>query len=88
MSKREIKTPGSIFKWKGEVMEVVGISEGRVIYFRPIKAEPCEHCGEIKEIAIVEASPLFQENAEPVDTLIYTDNFTGNNFIQRLSTPL
>ena len=67
---KEVTKPSTILKWKGEVYEVVGTSEGKVIYMQPYGAKPCEKCGEVKEIAIVESSPLFQENAEPVVTIL------------------
>ena len=67
--KRIIMMPSAILKWKGELVEVIGISEGKVIHMRPVNEKPCEHCGKIKQYDVLENSPLFQENAEAVNTL-------------------
>jgi len=66
---KKITELGALLRWRGELMEVVSWTDGRVIYMTPVGAERCKHCGELKEVAVVEASPLFQENAEPVETL-------------------
>jgi len=60
----------TVFKYNGALHEVVGTSEGKVIYHRPINAVPCIACGEIKEFATVESSPQFQDNSSPVETLV------------------
>jgi predicted MarR family transcription regulator len=60
---------GTILKWKGELVEVSWYGEGKEITMTPIGAKPCKKCGEIKRYHILEHSPLFQENAEPVETL-------------------
>lgn len=59
-----------ILKWKGELVQVRATSTGKVIYMRPLAdTEPCGVCGHATEYAVVEASPLFQQNAKPIDTL-------------------
>jgi len=66
---KHISKPATILKWKGELVEVVGISEGRTIHMQSVNAEKCKLCGSVKQYDVLENSPLFQENAEPVDTL-------------------
>jgi len=72
MPRKTISEPQAIFKWRGRLMEVVSYFEGsgKVISFQPIGAKPCEHCGQIEHHSQVDTSPLWQENAEPVETLI------------------
>lgn len=66
---KKIDKPSVIFKWKGELVKVISIANERSVCFQAVDAVPCEKCGQIKQYDIIEMSPLFQENAEPVDTL-------------------
>lgn len=66
---KTVKHPSTIIKYQDKICEVVGISDGRVLYIREVGAKPCEKCGNIKEYAEVEASPNFQERAQAVKTL-------------------
>ncbi len=62
--------PSAIFKYNGELHEVIGTSDGKVIYHRKVGAEPCLRCGHIYEYSDVEISPNFQERSEAVETLV------------------
>ena len=65
---KKVSKPSTILKWQGELVEVIGISEGRTIHMRSLSGA-CSSCGQVKAYDFLEHSPLFQENAEPVDTL-------------------
>ena len=67
---KQVNDPGVLLKWKGKLVEVVGISEGKTIIMRPLKDSPCRACGKGEEYHILEHSPLFQENAETVNTIV------------------
>ena len=61
---------GDIFLYQCKLVEVVAINEGhRSIVFQEINPKRCECCGEIKQYDIIESSPLFQENSEPIQTI-------------------
>ena len=66
---KQITKPSTILKWKGELVEVSSIAEGKTIFMCPLNAKPCECCGRIKEYSALENSPLFQECAEKIETL-------------------
>lgn len=66
---KRIEKPGAVFKYQGEEMKVISIAEGRVINFVPVKEDDCIDCGRGREFHLLENSPLFQDNAEPIDTL-------------------
>lgn len=61
---------GAVVRWKGELVEVIGIADGRSIIMRPIGAEPCTLCGHVGDIEVLERSPLFQENVAAVATVV------------------
>lgn len=58
-----------IVRYKGELVEVFAIGDGRTVYMRPIGAAPCSKCGSMGDLILLENSPLFQENVEPVATI-------------------
>ena len=60
---------GALLKWEGQEVKVVGIAEGKTIIMEPVGARPCNGCGYTEQYHILEHSPLFQENAEPILTL-------------------
>lgn len=66
---KQIENPNTILKWKNELVKVVAIGTGKTIHMQPINAERCRSCGHTPEITVLEQSPLFQDNAEPVETL-------------------
>ena len=72
MAMKTINNPSALFRWNGRLMKVIGYFEGRgkVIEFQPIDAKLCEHCGQTEHYVQTDGSLLFQESAEPVDTLI------------------
>ena len=66
---KHVKMPDAYLLWKGQLVQVVGIAESRVIFMRPPNAQPCDECGLIQEYCVVEDSLLFQENAVPIKTI-------------------
>lgn len=71
---KTVKSPNTYLKYGGKLCEVVGIADSKVLFIREVNAEPCPACGEIKEYAEVEASPNFQDRAEPIDTIIINNS--------------
>lgn len=62
---------GDFFLWKGEIAKVIGETNSRTIIFEMLDPKKCPHCGEVVEvhqINMIPTSPLFQENAEPIQT--------------------
>lgn len=60
-----------IVRYKGELCEVVALGDGRTVYLRAVNAQPCPHCGRTDNPpALLEDSPLFQDNVEPVATIV------------------
>ena len=66
---KTVNEPNTLLYWNDELVKVVGISNGKVIHMSPVNAQRCESCGVVKEISVIENSPLFQENAKPVETI-------------------
>lgn len=66
---KTIKEAGALIKYSGKLCEVVSYATGKVLFIRELGAESCECCGRIKEVVVLEDSPMFQENAEAVETL-------------------
>ena len=63
-------TLGTIFRYRGVLCEVLKINEGhRSLIFKPVGADPCPTCGYDHRTELIETSPLFQEDAEPVETV-------------------
>ncbi len=60
---------GDHLLWKNELIRVESIAEGKMIGMRPVLAKPCPTCGREEFIEVLEDSPLFQENAEPIKTI-------------------
>lgn len=65
---------GDVFEWMGQLVRVEWINPGeKSIGFRTKEKCKCPHCGGEVEYEtgadIIEASPLFQKNAEPVTTI-------------------
>lgn len=60
---------GDLLMWKGVEYKVVSIAEGKVLYMEPVRGESCYGCGHKAEVSVLESSPLFQENAEPIPTI-------------------
>lgn len=64
-----IDKPGVYLMWGTELVQVLGITEGKVIHMQAQKA--CAHCGTpyAYEYSFKEDSPHFQEMARPVNTI-------------------
>lgn len=56
--------------FQGELYQVIGIGEGRTIHLRRVGVERCSTCGCLPEVTVLEHSPLFQEGAAPVPTVV------------------
>lgn len=65
---------GDYFKWKGQIVlcQWLGLGQ-KTIGFIVKRKVTCPHCKGEHEIEegydVVESSPLFQENAEPIKTI-------------------
>lgn len=63
---------GDYLLWKGELAKVVYESTGRTVGIELIKDHKCPHCNESlgkKQIEMIPESPLFQDNAEALQTM-------------------
>jgi len=68
--------PKGFFYWKDKLVKIIYINTGmKSIGFESVEEKDgvrCSHCGEFvmpERYDVIEDSPLFQENAKPVDTL-------------------
>lgn len=64
---------GDYFSWKGQVVKCHAINTGqKAICFMIDKVVKCPDCGAShviqQPVEIIEQSPLFQENAKPLQT--------------------
>lgn len=58
------------FLWEGKLCQVISINRGdKSIGFKEVGSKPCPTCGEEKWYDVIESSPLFQENAKPINTI-------------------
>lgn len=64
-----IDEPNIYLMWEGQLVQVVGIADGKVIHMQGQKK--CEHCGTSYqyEYSFLEDSPYFQSAAKPVPTI-------------------
>lgn len=74
---KKIIKPSTVLYFRGKLVEVVGISVGKVIHMEVLSdadKNKCPHChAPIKtEWSFIEDSPFFQDEAEPVTTLEVT----------------
>jgi hypothetical protein len=69
-----IDKPSIYLMWGDELVQVVGISEGKVIHMQT--THKCEKCGTpyTHEYSFTEDSPYFQEMARPVKTIKETQS--------------
>lgn len=58
-----------LFGSDGQLMEVIGIGEGRTVMLRPVCRQPCPSCGSIGDVHLLEGSPLFEAEVHPVKTI-------------------
>ncbi len=70
---KKVKT-NDIFYWKGNLARVIGYTSGRTfISIEMLDPDRCPHCHgylEKRQFDVVEGSPLFEENAKPVETIV------------------
>lgn len=58
--------------WKGKLARVIGLCDRPTVIIEMIEPTKCPHCGgEIgrEQVDVVIESPLFQENAEAIQTI-------------------
>jgi len=63
---------GDYLLWKGELAKVVYETDQRTVGIELITDCKCPHCNKSlgkKQVDIIPTSPLFQENAEPLQTM-------------------
>jgi hypothetical protein len=63
---------GDYLLWKGKPAKVICQTNERTIIIELLEDNKCPHCGGILEkdqISIIPTSLLFQENAEPLQTM-------------------
>ena len=63
---------GDWLLWKGEPAKIVYEANQRTVGIELVNDCKCPHCKKIlgkKQINVIPTSPLFQENAEPLQTL-------------------
>jgi len=63
---------GDYILWKGQLARVLYETSERTVGIELIDNHKCPHCqGDLgkKQINIIPTSPLFQENAEPIQTM-------------------
>ena len=65
---------GDYFDWNGQIVRVEWMSEGKKsIGFKVKTMVTCPHCKEQHEIIegydVIESSPMFQENANPIKSI-------------------
>lgn len=66
MKKAEL---GDYFEWDGTLVKVIGIAHGKMVIFEEVNGQKCECCG-LKNVGhVMEDSPIFQENAQPLKTI-------------------
>jgi len=65
--------PNDIIDWCGRLYKVIGLNPGhKAVAMESIDDNVCPHCGGVigkDRMEIIESSPLFQENAEPIKTI-------------------
>lgn len=63
---------GQMFLWMGKLTAVTSINPGeKAINFTTKDTGNCPHCGKPvdENWSVIEGSPMFQQNAEPVKTI-------------------
>jgi hypothetical protein len=60
---------GMVLRYKGELHEVIGTNDSRSLILAPVNKPPCPTCGDRGHVYVNEHAPLFQDHAEPVQTL-------------------
>lgn len=60
---------GQVLRYDGELVEVIGIADGRTVIMAPVGAPTCPACQHTRQLQVLEDSSLFQEHARPVETL-------------------
>lgn len=60
---------GALLTYEGRLVRVIGIAEGRTLLLRPVEEVPCPTCRSEGVIHVLEQSRLFQDHAQPVETM-------------------
>lgn len=68
---------GDYLMWEGELCKVIGESNAWTVHIEKLHPEQCPHCnGELgkHQFSVIVASPLFQQSAEPIQTISNEEN--------------
>jgi hypothetical protein len=68
---------GDYFLWNGEPAKIIGESDKRMVIIELLENRKCPHCqGDLgkKQIHAIISSPLFQQSAEKLPTIIDDEN--------------
>lgn len=65
-----IENPGAVFLYGDELVRAYAIGEGKSIHFEYLEKPPCPCCQRSYRTDLLEHSPLFQDNAKAVETLL------------------
>lgn len=67
---KSVTNPATILLYDGRLARVIAIGEGRTIHMEFLDEEPCARCGRSDHLAVLEHSRLFQDHADPVETVV------------------
>ena len=78
-----MKSPnvGDYLLWGGELAKIIGETDRRQVIIELLEDSKCPHCGENlgkEQIHMIVSSPLFQEKAEKLPTILDEDNLIVN----------
>lgn len=59
---------GGYVMYDGELMQIIGFGDGRTVILRSM-LPPCPTCGHVRDVSLLEHSPLFQDGVKPVKTV-------------------
>lgn len=66
---------GDFFLWKGKLAKIICKSDQPTVGIEMVEPEKCPHCNGIlghHQFNIIPTSPLFQQDAEPIQTISIT----------------
>lgn len=63
---------GDYLLWKDEPAKIIGTTDRSVVIIEMLKHQVCDKCGNdmgVHQFSVIPTSPLFEENAKPMQTL-------------------
>lgn len=75
---------GDFLLWNKKPAKIIGTSDSFTVHIEMLENHKCPHCnGDLgkEQIAVIAASPMFQEMAEPLQTL-YADSGKNETIIK------